>query len=131
MTSIYAPFSTPDLPSVALARAMGWFPSPSRYVASITPEGGPRNATCARMTSIYAPFAKALRAHATFPPPSSSREQQEAWSKGYRDGQSGVKHSPYESGSDLDSWYNTGYEDGGNDSPTEPEWDQRLNSEET
>jgi hypothetical protein len=45
------------------------------------------------MTSIYAPFAKALRARAVFPPPSSSREQQAAWKQGYDDGQRGVKHA--------------------------------------
>jgi hypothetical protein len=64
------------------------------------------------MTSIYAPFAKALRVRAEFPPAHSGYDVDEAWSKGYQDAQEGKKNSPYESGSDLDHWYNVGYEDG-------------------
>jgi hypothetical protein len=64
------------------------------------------------MTSVYAPFAESLRAKALFPPAGSGYDIDEAWSKGYQDAQQGVKNSPYESGSDLDHWYNVGYDDG-------------------
>lgn len=81
------------------------------------------------MTSIFRPFAEALRAHAVFPPPSSSHEQQAAWKQGYDDAQHGVKQSPHESGSDLDSWYSTGHEDGSIDTSSNPDWGQHLNEE--
>lgn len=71
------------------------------------------------------PDAKAVtqRAKAEFPPAHSGYE---AWSKGYQDAQKGLKQSPYESGSDLDSWYNTGFDDARGAAPYDEEYGQRA-----